>query len=152
MKASYNKGNTHALKHGHKNHPVYKAIENIFTRCYNTNSPQYKDYGGRGIQVHSKWIGDRGSMCDYLIAIGYEEGLTIDRIDNDTGYVPGNLRWADRTTQNRNSRACKIDKDTVVKIRTMCDEGIARSAIARNVGLAWSHVDRIVKRESWQDV
>jgi hypothetical protein len=72
-------------------------------RCLNPNHPQWKDYGGRGIQLCQKWA---GSFEAFLSDVGKkpEPHLTLDRIDNDGNYEAANVRWADRTTQSRNRR------------------------------------------------
>ena len=80
-----------------------KRCQGAFNRCTNPNEPAYKNYGGRGISVGfssatemAKWIVDN---------LGYpSEGASLDRIDNNKGYVAGNLRWADSTIQSRNRR------------------------------------------------
>ena len=93
-------------KHGLINHSLYSRWCNIKTRCYNPNHNSYKDYGGRGIQVCNEWIEDFKTFYDYVTALpnAMEPGFTLDRIDNDGNYEPGNLRWADRETQNANAR------------------------------------------------
>jgi hypothetical protein len=71
------------------------------TRCLNSNSPQYANYGGRGITVCQRWI---ASFDAFLEDMGQrpDPSLSLDRIDPDGNYEPGNCRWADRTTQARN--------------------------------------------------
>jgi hypothetical protein len=71
-------------------------------RCDNIKNPQYKDYGGRGVTYCADW----SEFPAFLRDVGERpfEGATLDRIDNDGNYEPSNVRWADRTTQRRNSR------------------------------------------------
>jgi hypothetical protein len=71
-------------------------------RCDNRNHPQFKDYGGRGISYAPDWA----SFPGFLEGVGEKPfpEASLDRIDNDGGYYPGNVRWADRTTQRINSR------------------------------------------------
>jgi hypothetical protein len=83
--------------------PEYMAWQNMVQRCTNPKFRQYRDYGGRGIRVYPDWLG-RGGFRLFLQHVGNRPaGTTLDRIDNDKGYEPCNVRWANRKTQNRNS-------------------------------------------------
>lgn len=92
--------------HGMANTKIYRVWIGIKKRCLNTNSTDYKDYGGRGIKVCSEWLDDFQSFYDYVSKLEHfgEEGYTLDRIDNSGNYEPNNVRWADRNTQARNKR------------------------------------------------
>jgi hypothetical protein len=71
-------------------------------RCHVEHHKQFPDYGGRGITVCQKWH----SFDAWLADMGEPPSPkhSIDRIDNEAGYFPGNCRWATRTEQNRNTR------------------------------------------------
>jgi hypothetical protein len=82
-------------------------IAAIYTRC----SPgckyhSYADYGGRGIKVYEPWVSDKRAFLAYLVTLdGWDKPeLSLDRINNNKGYEPGNLRFADRKTQTANRR------------------------------------------------
>ena len=73
----------------------------MINRCRRENNDNYNRYGGRGIDVCSEWD-DFAEFQRWAIDNGYNEDLTIDRIDNDDGYCPENCRWVDTLTQGNN--------------------------------------------------
>ena len=83
----------------------YNALRNAVHRCHAPKNKQFGDYGGRGIAVCAEWR-DPDGFNDFLAHIGPKPcpSLSLDRIDNDQGYQPGNVRWSDRQTQQRNRR------------------------------------------------
>jgi hypothetical protein len=73
----------------------------MMARCYNPTSNSHKFYASHGITVCERWH----SIENFIADIGERpEGLTLDRIDNDKGYEPGNMRWTTKTEQSRNRR------------------------------------------------
>jgi hypothetical protein len=97
------------LKHGFCNKSIYTTYKGMKQRCYNMNCQAFKNYGGRGIKVCDEWLNDFKAFYDYVSKLPHfnEPGFTLDRINNDGDYEPGNVRWASRIEQNTNRRNCK---------------------------------------------
>lgn len=89
--------------HGLSKTPLYDAWYNIVRRCCIKSSKDYDRYGGRGITICDEWK-DYSKFYEWAIANGYEEGLTIDRINNKEGYNPSNCRFVTMKVQERNKR------------------------------------------------
>jgi len=83
------------------NTPEYQLWIGIKTRCYNEKRHDYKRYGARGIKMCDEWLHDYKAFRDH-IGDRPSPRHSLDRIDNDMGYQPGNVRWANRNEQNAN--------------------------------------------------
>ena len=91
---------------GIRQHPYYGSWAAMNTRCYNENQASWKNYGGRGITVCEEWRHESQPFISYC-----EENLpprqageSLDRIDTNGNYEPGNIRWSTRSVQNANQR------------------------------------------------
>ena len=86
---------------------LYNKWGSMKTRCYYPKSKDYKNYGGRGIKICDEWL-NYDNFRNWSISTGYQEGLTIDRIDNDRNYEPSNCKWITMKEQQRNKRNNRI--------------------------------------------
>lgn len=87
--------------------PLYLVWRDIVGRCTSPSHRGYKWYGGRGIQICEAWRSDFAAFREY-VGEPPGPGYSIDRIDNHGHYEPGNLRWATRIEQARNTRSNRI--------------------------------------------
>lgn len=95
------------IKHGMSNSKIYNIWSSMKGRCYTKTQTAYKHYGGRGIRVCDEWLDkENGFMNFYNWAMqnGYQEGLSIDRINVNGNYEPTNCRWVTKRTQSNNTR------------------------------------------------
>lgn len=100
------------FKHGkanYNNNRLYRIWSAIKCRCSNSNTPQWNDYGGRGISICNEWKNDYLKFEEWALENGYSDKLSIDRIDVNGNYEPNNCRWATQKTQCRNRRNNRQD-------------------------------------------
>lgn len=104
-----NFGNKNAIKHGLSKTRLHRIWHSMYCRCYYPSTNQYKNYGGKGIGVCEEWKHINGFINFYNWAMehGYDDTLTLDRIDNNEDYCPDNCRWSTLETQNNHRTTSK---------------------------------------------
>jgi len=99
--------------HGLLKHPLYLKWHHMKQRCYLKTWARYSDWGGRGIVVCDEWKNDFMAFYNWAMNNGYENGLQIDRINNDGNYEPSNCRFV-TAKENANNRRKKIQQHKTI--------------------------------------
>ncbi len=115
---------------------ILKIRYHMLQRCLNPKHPSYADYGGRGITVCDEWRESASAFVRYVSP--RPKGMTLERIDNDRGYEPGNIRWATRAEQVRNRR-----NNIIVQLGE--ERLVLKDACAR-LGMSYDAIWRRLKR------
>jgi DNA-binding MarR family transcriptional regulator len=129
---------TRARKHGacsgKKASPEYTSWQSMFTRCRNPNGAGFATHGARGITICERWL----QFPNFLKDMGFKpsEKHSLDRIDNNGNYEPGNCRWATKAEQSKNTRNTRL---VMVKGVRMClsdaakELGMSRSTLRKRL-------------------
>lgn len=137
-------------RHGMTGKPEYLAWHNMLARCYLKTYRQYDDWGGRGITVCNEW---RNSFTAFYEYIGPRPSPkhSLDRIDNDGNYEPGNVHWTTRSAQQVNRRTqsqASWSSHYVAKARIAA--GLSREKFAQQTRLSFSAVKRIETKDKFK--
>ena len=136
------------VKHGLSKTNLYKKWKYMKRRCYSLNSCRYKNYGARGITVCDEWRDDFKNFYKWAINNGYQEGLSIERIDVNGNYCPENCKWILLKEQAKNKQNSVIVE--INGIKRNLSEWIALSDIKKTTitnriyVLGWSYEKAIL--------
>lgn len=136
-------------RHGMIDSPEYKSWVAMKHRCLNPKHPAYMRYGGRGIKICDRWL---DSFLCFLGDMGLApmDCPTIDRIDNDGDYEPGNCQWLSRKDNCRKSPSAKLSMEKAEAIRQMklSGESTVRE-IAETFSVTDSAIRLVLRGETW---
>lgn len=127
------------VTHGQSRSRLYRIWNGMIQRCINPNDDSYERYGGRGIVVCEDWLNSFESFYAWAMASGYEDDLSIDRMDFNLDYAPTNCKWSTPKEQaNNKSDNINITIGGVTKtLREWCPEyGISYAT-------AWKRIRRM---------
>jgi predicted XRE-type DNA-binding protein len=143
-------GNHHGLSH----HPLYGTWHNMVQRCHNPEHKSYPDYGARGVTVCPEWRDNPRAFIEYVEAnLGPRpDGHTLDRIKNNRGYLPGNVRWADWATQAQNRRTTRLTSEIADEIRRLYATGqYTQRELAEKFDTDQPRISAIVRGVKWKE-
>lgn len=124
--------------HGKTHTKIYQAWQAMKARCKYKKSKEYKNYGGRGITVCERWAMFENFYSDMFRS--YWDGAEIDRIDTNGNYEPGNCRWVNRKTQQRNKRnnhVLTIGNKSMTLVEWGDKTGIKANTILTRIRRGW---------------
>ena len=117
-------------------------------RCFKAKDKQYHNYGGRGITVCERWINNPELFIED-VGLAPSSKHSIDRIDNNGNYEPGNVRWATNKEQARNRRRTVINQEIANEIRRLRASGVKRRFIRKQLGVSRDIVAQVLCGRTW---
>lgn len=142
-----------ATKHGKYFTRVYSCYGIMKRRCYDKNLEHYPCYGGRGIKVCDEWLGEDGfqHFYDWAMTNGYEDGLTLDRIDVNGDYCPENCKWAtwvEQANNKRNSHFIEYNGERHTYAQWERINGLKQGTISSRIRNWWS-IEEALESQLW---
>lgn len=132
---------------GIRRHPLYMAWWGMRDRCANPNNKKYHLYGGRGIKVCDRWLTD---VLTFIADMGPKPSPqhSLDRIESNGDYEPGNCRWATLVEQNNNRSCCvyiKLGNEVLTPTQWARRSGIPDWLVRDRYRRGWSAKDAVYK-------
>ncbi len=138
-------GECGTVTHGRSGSWIHSVYRGMVGRCTNECDESYSNYGGRGIRVHPSWLGPEGIERWYAyMGDRPSDRHSIDRVNNNGNYEPGNVRWATQSEQMRNtrlSRPLRVSGEVLTMDEAGARLGISRQAIAKRIAWGWSEAE-----------
>lgn len=137
--------------HGMTKTRIYKEWLSMKQRCSDLKVDSYIFYGARGITVCAEWLNDFQAFCDWAMANGYSDDLTLDRIDPNGNYEPSNCRWITMKEQQNNRRSNHYithDDRTQTAQQWGEETGISAGTILMRIRRGWS-IDRALTEKPY---
>jgi hypothetical protein len=123
--------------HGLSNTPTFDSWRSMVHRTTNPRSPQYPNYGGRGITIDPRWL----NFDNFLADMGTRPpGTSIDRRDNNGPYAAWNCKWSTPHEQMRNTRSFKLTPDVVAEVKRLRATGLTLRKISTQTNLGYGTV------------
>lgn len=138
------------VRHGMSKTREYRAWLAMKTRTLNPNFARLESYAGRGITLTPEWA---GSFLAFFKHIGPRPSVkhSVDRIENDRGYEPGNVRWATRAQQAQNRRGTIITEAIFKEIDQLTLEGLSPMGIGQFLNISPERIRAAINRRQSQD-
>lgn len=139
-------------RHGHARlnakSATYLCWQSMHQRCKGNHPSGHRHYAGRGVSVCRQWADFENFLADMGPRPG--PGFSIDRVDNNGNYEPGNCRWTTATEQARNRRTTKLTTRSVTAIRQALSNGARAKALAKAFGVSERTISAIKTNKIWR--
>lgn len=136
-----------ATKHGLCDSPTWKSFQAMHQRCLNPKAKHYDDYGGRGITIAPSWL---RNFEAFVASMGLRPpGTTLDRIEGDGNYEPGNCRWATPDEQARNRRGVRKlthGGRTMTSAEWARELGMKKGTLHQRLKLGWTVEEALTRK------
>jgi hypothetical protein len=147
----------HITKHGMRSsvgftHPLYIVWSNLKRRCYKPKQTKYQYYGGRGIKVCDEWKNSFKEFFDWATKNGWNDGLQIDRKDNNGDYCPTNCRFVKPIINIQNSSIAKLTTKEVSFIRSKYKATDSYKKIGEIYNVSGATISNILNHRTWKNI